>query len=124
MINAVERVFLPLFQKYCHIFLSILNIHLSYKVNSSTWCDVDGFAYHISQHSIYIGPSHFQFPLLIFIYLHQENFFHCQLNHTFSLFSFMYTNKRSFSFFSTRIYVPHKSKNNKGLHLRSDQQER
>jgi hypothetical protein len=77
---------------------------LSYKVNSSTWCNVDGFTYYISKHRIYIGPSHFQFPLLIFMCLHQENFFHCQLNHTFSLFSFIYTNKRSLS---SLLYTTH-----------------
>ena len=82
-------------------------IHLSYKVILSTWCNVDGFTYYISEHTTYIGPSHFQFPLLIFICLHQKNFFHCQLNHTFSLFSFMYTNKRSFS--SIHIHILHKS---------------
>ena len=80
---------------------------MSYKVILKTWCNVDGFTYYISEHTTYIGPSHFQFPLLIFICLHQKNFFHCQLNHTFSLFSFMYTNKRSRS--SAHIHILHKS---------------
>ena len=55
----------------------------------------------------------FNFPFDIYM-LAPTNFFHCQFNHTFSLFSFIYKQR---DFLSYTI-----SHNNKGLHLRGDHQ--